>query len=68
MALLALMGGGAQQAQPTQPAVADVDMVDIEDLIDNPLQTDYRKLARTPTMAASGGSIDDLLALLNEKR
>lgn len=67
LGLLALMGGGAQQAAPTQPAVADMSgMVDIEELLANPLQTDYRKHATKPKMAA-GGSIDDLLALLNEK-
>ena len=66
-ALLALMGGGSQQTQPTQPALADTSgMVDIEELLANPLQTDYRKLANKPKMA-EGGSIDDLLALLNQK-
>lgn len=66
-ALLALMGGGGQQTQPTQPALADTSgMVDIEELLANPLQTDYRKLANKPKMA-EGGSIDDLLALLNQK-
>jgi hypothetical protein len=53
-ALLALMGGG-QQAQSTTPVLADIDMVDIGTLIDNPLQV------------ASGGSIDDLLGLLRQK-
>ncbi len=66
-ALLALMGGGDQQAQPAQPALADTSgMVDIEELLANPLQTDYRNLANKPKMA-EGGSIDDLLALLNQK-
>ena len=66
-ALLALIGGGSQPAAPTQPAVADTSgMVDIETLLANPLQTDYRKLANKPKMA-EGGSIDDLLALLNQK-
>ncbi len=65
--LLALMGAGGQQAQPTQPAVADTSgMVDIEDLLANPLQTDPRKLARQSKMA-TGGSIDDLLELLNKR-
>jgi hypothetical protein len=65
LSLLALMGG--QQAAPTQPGVAEIDMEDVETLISDPLRTDYRKSSRQPTMAA-GGSIDDLLALLNEKR
>lgn len=66
-ALLALMGSGQQQTQPMQPQVADTSgMVDIETLLANPLQTDYRKLANKPKMA-EGGSIDDLLALLNQK-
>lgn len=65
--LLALMGAGGQQAQPTQPAVADTSgMVDIEELLANPLQTDPRKLARQSKMA-TGGSIDDLLELLNKR-
>jgi hypothetical protein len=58
---------GGQQAAPTQPGVAEIDMEDVETLISDPLRTDYRKSSRQPTMAA-GGSIDDLLALLNEKR
>ena len=66
LSLLALMGG--QQAAPTQPGVAEIDMEDVETLISDPLRTDYRKSSRQPTMASSGGSIDDLLALLNEKR
>ena len=65
--LLALMGGSGQQAQPAQLAGADLsDMVDIEDLLANPLQTDPRKLARQSKMA-EGGSIDDLLELLNKR-
>jgi hypothetical protein len=41
-------------------------MVDIEDLLANPLQADPRKLARQSKMA-TGGSIDDLLELLNKR-
>jgi len=67
LGLLALMGGGGQQAQPAQPAGADLSgMVDIEDLLANPLQADPRKLARQSKMA-EGGSIDDLLELLNKR-
>jgi hypothetical protein len=67
MGLLALMGMGGSQAQSTDVPVVDTSgMVDIETLLENPLQTDYRKLASKPTMA-SGGSIDDLLALMNRK-
>lgn len=67
LGLLALMGGSGQQAQPAQPAVADTSgMVDIEDLLANPLQVDPRKAARQSKMA-EGGSIDDLLALLDKR-
>ena len=64
-ALLALMGGAQQAAQPAAPALADTsDMIDIEDLLSNPLQVNPRKQARQSKMA-TGGSIDDLLELLN---
>ena len=67
LGLLSLMGN-TQQEQPTQPAVADMSgRIDIEDLLDDPLQVDARKRAAKPTMA-SGGSIDDLLALLKNER
>ena len=65
LGLLALMGNQQPQSQPVQPVLADTSsMVDVETLLENPLQTDYRKLASTPTMA-TGGSIDDLLELIN---
>lgn len=63
-ALMALLGAGQGQQAPTAPPVVDIgEQLDLEEA----LQTSPFAKKKTQTKMASGGSIDDLLALLQQR-
>lgn len=63
-ALLALLGTGQGQQAPTAPPVVDIgEQLDLE----SPLQTNPFAKKQTQSKMAEGGSIDDLLALLQQR-
>jgi hypothetical protein len=63
-ALLALLGAGQGQQAPTAPPVVDIgEQLDLEE----ELQTSPFAKKKTQSKMAEGGSIDDLLALLQQR-
>ncbi len=63
-ALMALLGAGQGQQAPTAPPVVDIgEQLDLEEA----LQTNPFAKKQTQSKMATGGSIDDLLALLQQR-